>query len=313
MENFFHQPVLLKEVLQYLNPKPNQNFIDGTIGGGGHAEAILEKTAPSGILLGMDLDQKALKFCEQRLKKYKNRVILVKENYKNIKKIKNVYSGLHSISGILLDLGLSSFELKDIERGFSFQKEEAPLDMRFDKEDRSIKPAADILNTYSKTELIKLFKEYGEEDKARPIAHEIIFIRKKNKIRVVRDLLLPILRIYKRSFTTRIHPATKIFQALRIAVNDELNNLNKFLPQTIDVLRTEGRVAVISYHSLEDRLVKNFFKNQSRPTTEDPVYGQISGKARLKIITKKVIKPSLGEIKNNPRSRSAKLRVAEKI
>lgn len=320
---YFHQPVLVKEVLEYLNLKPNDNVIDGTVGGGGHAEAILKKIGPNGHLLGLDRDPKAIAAAQQRLIRFKNRFTLIQDSYKNLPSIinnyfrvkrnknKNIYAERSGIqfNHLLLDLGLSSAQVapKD-ERGFSFQND-SPLDMRFGPD--SFLTAGEILNKWSKDELIKIFKEYGEERYAKKIAEKIVLSRQKKPIKTTLDLV-EIIDYRQRG---RIHPATKVFQALRIAVNDELNVLKESLPSILDILSPAGRIAVISYHSLEDRIVKRFFQKEAKDCLcpKNIPICQCHHQARLKIITKKPIVPKFEEIEQNPRSRSAKLRVAEKV
>ncbi len=293
-----HIPVLQKEVVEYLDPKPNENFIDCTIGEAGHALAILEKTSPKGKILGIDQDPEMLKNLESRISntEYKNRLVLVCNNFVNLKETVEKEKFIN-VSGVLFDLGMSSWHLEESERGFSFQKKE-PLDMRYNSQ--SPLTAEKILNYYSVSEIEKILKEYGEEQSAKSIAKNIVEIRKFKPIQTTFQLV----EIIKRSVPSwyqhqKIHFATKTFQALRIAVNDELNNLKNALPQAVDILEPGGRLAVISFHSLEDRTVKNFYKEQSSLN-------------KIKIITKKPIGPDEEEIKINPRSRSAKLRVAKK-
>jgi 16S rRNA (cytosine1402-N4)-methyltransferase len=275
-----HIPVLQKEVLEMLSPKPNENFIDCTIGEGGHSLAILEMIKPKGKILGIDQ--------EIRLKKGDKRLILVEDNFANLKSIVENYK-FNNIQGILFDLGMSSWHLEESGRGFSFKRPE-PLDMRFSK--KNPLTAEKIVNYWSKPEIERILREYGEEKKALKIAQKIIELRGTLQIKTVPQLV-------KITDSLGVSPQ-RTFQALRIAVNDELNNLKKALPQAKEVLNKGGRLAVISFHSLEDRIVKNFFKDYSQ-------------KGQLKILTKKPIIPSDEEIKNNPRSRSAKLRVVEKI
>ena len=259
-----HIPVLQKEVIGYLDPKPNDNFIDCTIGDGGHTLTILEKTGPNGKVLGIDLDL--------RIKNLGKRVILVNDNFANLKEIvkKNKF---RNVSGILIDLGISSWDLEESGKGFSFQKQES-LDMRYNSENQLT--AEKIINFWSALEIEKILTNFGEEKFAEEIAGEIIKAATPGW--------------YHRK---KIHPATKTFQALRIAVNDELNNLEKVLPQALEILKKGGRLVVISFHSLEDRIVKNFFRN-------------------LEILTKKPVTANQVEIKANPRARSAKLRAAIK-
>ena len=312
MKEKFHQPVLLEEVIRYLNPKSNQNFIDCTLGDGGHAKVILEKTGPNGKVLGIDLDKETIKRANKRLSKFKDRLILVHNNFFNIKQI--VYDNRFTkISGILLDVGLSWGELSNKERGFSFLSA-GPLDMRFDKS--SSLTAHQIVNTYSGKELEKIFKKYGEERFAKRIAMAIVEKRKLQNIRTTFDLVDIIKQAVPKNYLyKKIHPATRTFQALRIEVNDELNNLKKVWPEAISLLEKGGRIAVISFHSLEDRIVKHYFKELSKGCICPPDFPKcVCGrKPEIKLITKKVIRPSADEIKINPLSRSAKLRVAEKL
>ncbi len=301
-----HIPVLQKEVLEYLNPKANENFIDCTIGDSGHGIAILEAIEPNGKLLGIDWDLENI----YRLKiqsvswrtKFKNRLILINDNFVNLKEIVQKEK-FGPVSGILFDLGMSSWHLKESGRGFSFLQNE-PLDMRYNKnakcEMRNAKlTAEEIVNKWSEKEIEQILKEYGEERFAEKITKRIIEERKITPIRTTFQLVEIIRKAVPRGGYEkgRIHPATRTFQALRITVNDELNNLEKVLPQALNVLKPGGRLAVISFHSLEDRIVKNFFKEN---------------KLCFKTLTKKPIRPTETEIKLNPHSRSAKLRAAEK-
>lgn len=286
-----HLPVLQKEVLEYLDPKPNENFIDCTIGSGGHALAILEKTSPKGKVLGIDLD------CLVPGTKYPERLILTRGNFANLKEI-IAKEKFKKISGILFDLGMSSWHLEESKKGFSFLRNE-PLDMRYSQDNSST--AEKIINYGSYQEIEKILREYGQEQFADKITREILEIRKLRAIKTTFQLVeiikkaTPVFYQHK-----KIHFATKTFQALRIAVNDELNNLEKVLPQTLEVFKKRGRLLIISFHSLEDRIVKNFFRERAK-------------EGLLKILTKKPITPSKDEIKMNPRSRSAKLRAAIRI
>lgn len=272
-----HIPVLQKEALQYLDIQSNENFIDCTIGEAGHALATLEKNGPKGKVLGIDW--------ELRIKNKNARLILVQENFAKLKDIVEEKK-FQPVHGILFDLGLSSWHLENSGRGFSFQKKES-LDMRYSLQNKI--NAEKIVNYWSKFDIEKILKEYGEEKKAGKIAEKIIEARSAKDIKNT----LQLTGIIKKAGGS----PQKSFQALRIAVNDELNNLEKALPQALDVLSSNGRIAVISFHSLEDRIVKNFFKKEKS----------------LKILTKKPVRPIAEELKINPRSRSAKLRVAFKI
>lgn len=284
-----HVPVLLKETIELLDPKSNENFMDCTIGLGGHSKEILVRIAPKGKVLGIDLNKNTLKITHENLENFGNRLILVEDNFVNLEKIAT-NSELEKIDGILLDLGMSSWELERSGKGFSFQKDEV-LDMRFSESTQLT--AYDIVNKWSEDDLVEIFRNYGEERFARPIARRIREERKKKKVQTTKELVEIILKVKRRR--GKIHPATQIFQAIRIAVNDELENLKSFLMQAEEILDKEGRIAVISFHSLEDRIVKWFFRNSS-----------------LEILTKKPVMAGEEEIKANSRARSAKLRVAIK-
>lgn len=308
-----HIPVLLREVIQYLDPKSNQNFIDCTVGMGGHAHAILEKTGPMGRLLGIDLDQDSINKSKENLAEFnKDRIILVQDNFANLKDIVFRHK-FKKISGILLDLGLSSYFLSKSGRGFSFKANE-PLDMRFDTKTKLT--AEKIINRYRERELAIILREYGEERYASKIAKEICRKRKSKPVKTTFDLVEIIKSaLPKGKKPGHLHPATKTFQALRIEVNKELENLERVLPQAIEVLELGGRMVCLSYHSLEDRLVKTFFKKEAQGCIcrkEVPLC-RCGHKPRLKIITKKPVISSDVEIKANPRSRSAKLRAIERI
>lgn len=310
---YFHQPVLLKEVLEYLNPQPNKNFIDCTVGGGGHAKEILKMISPRGKLLGIDRDPAAIVAAKENLNEFKNRLILIQDSYNNIANIIYGQRLFLRPSGILLDLGVSSYQVSAFDqRGFSFQQKDSPLDMRFGPDGRLT--AKDVVNHYSEKDLAEIFYKYGEEEKAKQIARQIVLQRKKSPFNTTAELLEVIDRV-KKYQASRIHPATKVFQALRIEVNQELDILRKILPQLIDILSPRGRLAVISFHSLEDRIVKQIFNQESRDCLcpkEIPIC-VCRHKKNINLINKKVITPSEKEIKSNPRCRSAKLRVVEKI
>jgi 16S rRNA (cytosine1402-N4)-methyltransferase len=304
-----HTPVLLNEVIEFLNPRPNQNFIDCTLGAGGHTAEILKRTAPNGKVLGIDLDGRAIEIAKKNIGS--ERLMAVNDSYKNLEKIV-LQNNFSDISGILVDLGYSSMEITDSEKGFSFQID-APLDMRYGNEGVT---AAEIIAKSRESELEKIFRDYGEERFAKKIAHKICVRRETNPIRTTSELVEIIAEAVPKKFQHgRIHFATKIFQALRIAVNDELGNLEAVLPQAVKILNPGGRIAVISFHSLEDRIVKNFFRREAAGCIcpkEFPVCN-CGHKAILKILNKKPLVPSEEEAKINPRSRSAKLRVAERL
>lgn len=290
-----HIPVLQKEVLENLDPKPNENFIDCTLGGGGHALAILEKTEPKGRLLGIDWDSESLKNLKTISEKLKGRLILENGNFAHLKEIAK-RQNFKSVKGILFDLGMSSWHLKESGRGFSFLKNE-PLDMRYDL--KNPLTAEKIVNFWSEPEIERIIREFSEEKFAKEIARQIIKERNFSQIKSTFQLIKAIKKAVPGKYQyLKMHFATRTFQALRIAVNDELNNISLGLASAEDILEKGGRMAIISFHSLEDRIVKNFFKEK---------------KEVLKTITKKPIIPSLKEIQINPSSRSSKLRVAEKI
>ncbi|HOM33363.1 MAG TPA: 16S rRNA (cytosine(1402)-N(4))-methyltransferase RsmH [Candidatus Paceibacterota bacterium] len=290
-----HIPVLLQEVIKFLNPQSNENFIDMTVGEGRYAMAILQYTAPLGKILGIDLDEESLKVAKENLGAFENRAILKQGNYKDIDKIVKEVDIL-PVSGIVFDLGLGIFQIEDSSRGFSFLRDE-PLKMTFDL--GSEMSAEKVINESNLELLTKIFQEYGEEKNAYKIAQAIVEERKNKKITRTSELV-EIIEKTVDGRRNRLHPATKIFQALRIYVNDELNNLKEGLEKSVKILDKDGRIAVVSYHSLEDRLVKKFYKEKEKEGV-------------LKIITKKPITPTKVEILNNRRSRSAKLRVAQKI
>jgi len=294
-----HIPVLQKEVLQYLDPGPNENFVDCTIDGGGHALSILEKTKPGGKLLGIDLDKSQISNRKSQISKWRldGRLILANDNFADLKEIvkKNIFG---NISGILLDLGYSSWHLEGSKRGFSFQKNEI-LDMRYNPE--SELSAYRIVNSWPKDSIEKILTEYGEEKFAKTISKNIVEERRKRPIKTTFDIVAVVKRSVPGWYQhKKIHFATRTFQALRIAVNDELNNLERTLPQALEIMMNGGKLLIISFHSLEDRIVKNFLRIKSKEN-------------KLKVLTKKPIKPSQEEIRINPRARSAKMRSAIKV
>lgn len=298
---------MLREVLDCLAPQPGGLFIDGTIGAGGHAAALLDATAPAGRLLGFDRDPAAMAFAVGRLAPYDDRFHPVVGSYAEMGRIA-ADCGFPAVDGILLDLGLSSRQLEDADRGFSFLKE-GPLDMRFDP--RHGETAADLINNSTAEELADIFRRYGEETRSRRIARLIVVNR---PLRTTTELAGLIERELGRDRSGR-HPATKVFQALRIAVNSELVEVERGLKAAIGLLKPGGRLAVISFHSLEDRLVKNYFRELARDCVcppEQPVC-TCGAKAVLRLVTRKAIKATEDEIAANPRSRSARLRVAARI
>lgn len=298
-----HKPVLLKESIEALQVKPDRRYVDCTVGEGGHAAAVLEHGVS---VLGIDIDPRAIETARDNLMRYGDKAILINDNFANLEDICR-RTGFFPISGILFDLGLSSAQLDNANRGFSFQQE-APLDMRFDPAQQLT--ADTIVNTYPEKEIAKIIKEYGEERKAGAIARSIVANR---PFSTTLQLAAVISRVAGRR--GKIHPATKTFQALRIAVNQELERLKMALRQAVNILESGGRLVIISFHSLEDRLVKEYLKRESQDCL-CPVQAPVcvcGHHASLKLIVKKVITPSPDEIADNPRSRSAKMRVAERI
>ena len=302
-----HTPALVEETIKALSVQPGGRYVDCTIGAGGHADAILKHSSPGGQLLGIDADPKAIKVAQKRLMDHGSSVLLINDNFTNLEAIciKHDFLPVH---GILLDLGLSSLQLNSNGRGFSFQHD-APLDMRLHPSQETT--AADIINSYPESKLAKLIKTYGEEPRSHRIAQLIV---RERPIRTSFDLVRTIEHAIGQR-RGKIHPATKTFQALRMAVNDELANLKSALKQSINLLGFEGRLVVINYHSLEDRVVKQFMQGESKGCVCPPNVPSCvcQHTPKLRVIAKKVITPSFGEIKRNPRSRSAKLRVAARI
>ncbi|MFC1595033.1 16S rRNA (cytosine(1402)-N(4))-methyltransferase RsmH [Patescibacteria group bacterium] len=288
-----HKPVMIKEAIFYLDPKPNQIFIDATLDGGGHTKEILKRVKPNGKVLGIEHDAELIN-C---IKSEKN-LIIANGNFKDMASIVKKHS-FENPKGVLFDLGLSSWHLEKSGRGFSFKKEE-PLDMRFDTEN-NIETAARIVNTQSFNLLREILIKYGEEPFSERIAHRIIVQRKQNKILTTNDLVFAIKNAVPSWYRQRgVHFATRTFQALRIAVNNEMENLKTGLEAAWSVLEKDGRLVVISFHSLEHRLVKEFIKDLER-------------KKEAKLLSKKAVKPSDEEIMSNPRARSALLRVCEHL
>ena len=290
-----HVPVLLKALLDLLHPQPNEHYVDATLGGAGMAEAILQATRPEGKLIGIEQDSAALAKARKRLELFGSRFIPRSGNFRALDTL--IEGALPHIDGIYFDLGISSDQLADTSRGISFQNPDAPLDMRMDRREGAF-TAADLLKSSAEEDLIAVFKNYGEEPKAIAIAGQIVARRKEAELKTIADLLDVIKTVYPKTYYRR-HPATKVFQALRIAVNDELEVLTEALPKAFEQLFFGGRLAVISFHSLEDRIVKHYFKKLVRENNAT-------------LLTKKAVQPSRQEVLTNPRSRSAKLRVITK-
>ena len=304
-----HVPVLVDEVLAGLQARPGGCFADCTVGPGGHASAILKEISPSGRLLGIDADPDAIKISKDRLGDYGETVTLVNDDFTNLEAICERYH-FHPVDGILFDLGVSSLQLDTAERGFSFHLD-APLDMRFNPEQGLT--ASDIVNRFSEQELAKLIERYGEERHSRRIAR---YIAQNRPITTTAELAQLVQQASSASSRrSKIHPATRTFMALRIAVNSELQNLELALKQTPNLLRPGGRLAVISYHSLEDRIVKQFMRYAASSCVCPPgtIICRCGHVPTLKLISRKVIKPTTLEIESNRRSRSARLRIAERL
>lgn len=302
-----HQSVLASEVISILQPRSGGFYVDATLGAGGHSYLILEKSAPAGKLLGIDRDPAALQLATQRLVPFQDRCYLRMGNFSSLDDLLQEL-GWHSIDGIIFDLGVSSMQIETPERGFSFLKE-GPLDMRFNPKDSVT--AADILNSYDEKEIAEILWENGEEPKARQIAAAVLHSR---PLKTTLDLSQVVTKVYK-GVHQRIHPATKSFQALRMEVNQELHSLKDALEKSLLKLNKGGRVAVISFHSLEDRMVKQFIHHESQDCICPPPQPMCTcgHKAVLKNLTRHSIQAGEEEIKKNPRSRSARLRAAEKI
>jgi 16S rRNA (cytosine1402-N4)-methyltransferase len=308
----FHTPVMLEKVLQSLRCKPGGIYVDGTLGGGGHARAILENTAPDGLLIGIDRDDDALLESEKRLQSFGQRKILIKGNFADIGEILTNLN-IRKVDGILLDLGVSSHQLDTADRGFSFSLD-APLDMRMDQSSRY--RAYDLVNLSPEKELRKVIRDYGEEPMAGRIARAILAKRASAPIRTTIELADVVCRAVRRQgVRKKVHPATRTFQAIRIAVNQELSNLSTAMDAGIDQLGQGGRFSIISFHSLEDRIVKETFRSWEGRCQCPPGLPvcQCQREAKLRVLTRKPLRPEAGESETNPRARSARLRTAEKI
>ena len=301
-----HLPVMLEETLQALAVGPGGRYIDGTVGAGGHSKAILELAAPGGQLLGFDADPNSLEIARRNLAGFEGSYLLINQNFDTMEAVARA-DDFYPVHGILLDLGLASMQLTETGRGFSFQFE-SPLDMRFSPDQKLT--AAEIVNTYSEAEIADILWRYGEERFSRKIARRIVESR---PLKTTIELANLVAKTIGRSGD--IHPATRTFQGLRIAVNEELTKLESTLEQATRLLGFGGKLVVISYHSLEDRIVKQFLQQESTDCVcpADLPECRCGHAARLRILNKKVITPSEEELKANPRSRSAKLRAAERI
>ncbi|MEK7328626.1 MAG: 16S rRNA (cytosine(1402)-N(4))-methyltransferase RsmH [Chloroflexota bacterium] len=302
-----HVSVLYNEIIAGLQPRPGGRYIDGTLGAGGHAFGILQESAPAGELLGLDLDPVAIGVAANRLREFGSRVHLAQASYLKLADEARKL-GWHSVNGIVLDLGLSSIQLEDAERGFAF-KHDGPLDMRFNP--AQALTASDLVNGASPDELADILYKFGEERNARKIVRAIVAARPLHST----GRRAQVVAAAVKGGRTEIHPATRTFQALRIAVNGELDAVSAVLPLALEMLAPGGRLAVISFHSLEDRIVKTFFHHEARDCIcppEQPVC-TCGHRASLKEITRKPLAPTPEEVAQNPRSRSAKLRIVEKL
>ena len=308
---FTHKSVLLNETIEGLNIRPDGIYLDGTLGGGGHSEEILKRLSDKGRLIGIDRDGDAIEAAKERLAPYGEKVIIVRNNYGNFDEVLREL-GIDKVDGILLDLGVSSHQFDDISRGFSY-REDAPLDMRMDR--RQTKTASDIVNGYSESELYRVIRDYGEDPFAKNIAKHIVKAREQEPV----NSTLQLVEIIKRAIPAKIrekggHPAKQTFQALRIELNGELEVLRNSIDRMVDALRENGRIAIITFHSLEDRIVKQAFRTAENPCICPPDFPVcVCGrKSKGKVITRKPVAASEEELEDNPRARSARLRIFEK-
>lgn len=311
--NFVHMPVLLQECLDGLDIKSDGIYLDGTLGGAGHSIEIM-KRLENGTLIGIDQDEIALEVSRERLEKVKgkNRLVLIKGNFRNLARLVRE-NGIEGVDGILLDIGVSSHQLDEAERGFSY-KQDAPLDMRMDR--TAVLDAETIVNTYDETAIKSIIRDFGEENWAARIASFIVRARVEKRITTTGQLV----DIIKAAIPANArregpHPAKRTFQALRIAVNDELGALKDAVSEAVEILKPEGRLNIITFHSLEDRIVKNEFSSREKPCTCPPSFPVCicNKKPELKVLTRKPILPSENEVEVNPRARSAKLRIAQRV
>ena len=309
---FKPKSVLLEETIQNLKVKPDGIYVDGTLGGGGHALEVCRQLSAKGSLIGIDQDDAAIDAAGNRLREFQDRVTIIRSNYCNMKKELNRH-GITSVDGIVLDLGVSSYQLDNAQRGFTY-REDVPLDMRMDQ--RNSRTAKDIVNTYSEQELFRIIRDYGEDRFAKNIAKNICAARMEKPVETTGELT----EIIKKSIPAKMrmtggHPAKKTFQAIRIELNQELEVLKNSLDDMIDLLNDEGRICVITFHSLEDRIVKTIFRRNENPCTCPPDFPVcVCGKkSKGKVITRKPILPSEEELEENTRSKSAKLRVFERM
>lgn len=313
MSAYRHVSAMLSEAVTYLNCFPGGVFVDGTLGGAGHAKAICRAIAPNGLLIGIDQDSDAIANAEHQLKPYANALHLFHGNFIRLPEYL-AQLNISTVNGIILDLGLSQNQLELSGRGFSFQKDE-PLDMRMDVRIETC--ARDLINGLPEEQLIRIFREYGEERWAKRIARSVVAVRRKKPIQTSRQLADLVSAAVPRGTAgkQKIHPATRVFMALRIAVNGELDRLEKFLGFALDYLESRGRLVVLSFHSLEDRIVKQYFKQAAKGCSCPPDLPQCvcGGRSRVRILTKKVLRPTDEEVEANPMARSTRLRAVEKL
>jgi len=309
---FSHKSVLLDETIESLKIKPDGIYVDGTLGGGGHAYEVCKRLSTKGRLIGIDQDEAAIAAASEKLAKFKDNVTIIRSNYCDMKKQLNAV-GVTKVDGIVLDLGVSSYQLDTADRGFTYRENDAPLDMRMDQ--RQLVTAREIVNTYSEMELFKIIRDYGEDKFAKNIAKHIVIARKQKEIDTTGELI----HIIKAAIPMKIravggHPAKKTFQAIRIELNQELEVLRNSLEDMIDLLNEDGRISIITFHSLEDRIVKNIYRKNENPCTCPSSFPICicGNKSKGKIITRKPIIPTEEEIAMNKRAKSSKLRVFER-
>jgi 16S rRNA (cytosine1402-N4)-methyltransferase len=307
---YAHVSVLVPEVMALLSPGPGKRFLDGTLGGGGHSEQILIDSSPDGQVLGLDRDDEALSAAGERLRRFEGRWITRQASFADAREVLGDI-GWQRVDGAILDLGVSSHQIDSAERGFSFRSDVA-LDMRMDR--RQSLDAREVVNSYPAEELARIFRDYGEEPRARRLAQAIVSERRSRPFERTGELAW-LIELIKGRGRREHHPATQVFQALRIAVNGELDHLERFLEAGYEILEPAGRMAIISFHSLEDRMVKTAFRKWSRACLCPPrvLRCQCGWSQKVKLLTKKPVVPSSGEIEANPRARSAKLRAVERI
>lgn len=308
---FEHKSVLLEETVDSLAIRPDGIYVDGTLGGGGHAYEVCSRLSDEGRLIGIDQDADAIQAASERLKVFRNKVTIVRSNYENIAAVLSDL-GIRKVDGIYLDLGVSSYQLDTVERGFTY-REDAPLDMRMDQ--RNTQTAADIVNTYSESELYRIIRDYGEDRFAKNIAKHIVRARAEKPFETTGELI----EVIKAAIPMKVratggHPAKRTFQALRIELNHELDVLNRSIDTMIDLLNPGGRLSIITFHSLEDRIVKTRFRDNENPCICPPGFPvcMCGKKSKGSVVTRKPIVPTEEEIENNKRSKSSKLRVFER-